>query len=257
MRALIGLMIVAMMSGCSTYSNSTPQTEQEPKRTPREYQIGAYLWQQTSGEYRALTYQAYNIARERIERDLQDKHNKKRAVIFDIDETVLDNSMGGARDIKRATPWSENDFLEWVKVKQAVAIPGALDFIKFLTENRVEVFYISNRAENMYDDTYENLVAQGFPVKKENLMLMKPKMHSKEERRQVVAQKYEIVLLVGDNLTDFHKDFEKQSVEGRNALTDKMKAEFGQKYIVLPNPLYGDWERALTKKPRIENLKVE
>ncbi|MBY0415503.1 MAG: hypothetical protein K2Q18_15125, partial [Bdellovibrionales bacterium] len=106
-------------------------------------------------------------------------------------------------------------------------------------------------------DTYENLVAQGFPVKKENLMLMKDRISSKEERRQKISANYEIVLLVGDNLTDFHQGFEKQSVESRNALTDQMKADFGQKYIILPNPLYGDWERALTKKPRIENLKLD
>lgn len=255
MRSLALVLTLALMASCSTHTNSNPEVSGKPN--PREYQIAAYLWQQTSGEYRALTYQAYNIAKEKIERDLEDKHNKKRAVIFDVDETVLDNSFGGAMEIKEGLPWKESHFADWVKLKQAVAIPGALDFVKFLQEKNIEIFYVTNRQMNMLEDTYENLVAQGFPVKKENLMPMGSE-HTKEPRRQVILKKHHVVLYVGDNLSDFPGGYEKTSVESRNALVDKMKADFGQKLIILPNPLYGDWERALpANKTRIENLKIK
>lgn len=248
MKVLTGLLLLTLLSACSG---------QPTKTNPREYQIGAYLWQQTSGEYRALTYQAYNIAKEKIERELENKHNRKRAVVFDIDETVLDNSFGGANEIKEGLLWKESHFADWVKLKKAVAIPGALDFIKFLVDRQVEVFYISNRRVDMFDDTMTNLVAQGFPVKKQNLMLMGTE-HTKEPRRQEVLKKYDIVMLVGDNLTDFHQAFDKKSVAERNALVDQMRGEFGQRFIMLPNPLYGDWERALpADKARIELLKDE
>lgn len=251
MRNLILLnLLVIFTSSCSVHSNAPAE------KNPREYQIGAYLWQQTSGEYRALTYQAYNLAKEKVSRELENKHNRKRAVVFDIDETVLDNSYGGAREIKEGIAWREGLFADWVKLKEAVAIPGALDFVKFLDERQVEIFYITNRKEAMYEDTYANLIAQGFPVKKANLMMM-GQDHSKESRRQEVFKKYDIILLVGDNLTDFHRGFDKTSVQDRNALVDQMRAEFGEKYIILPNPLYGDWERALPKAPRIELLKVK
>jgi 5'-nucleotidase (lipoprotein e(P4) family) len=249
MRSLALVLTLALMASCSTHTQSIPN--------PREHQISAYLWQQTIGEYRALTYQAYNIAREKIERDLEDKHNKKRAVIFDVDETVLDNSFGGAMEIKEGLSWKESHFADWVKLKQAVAIPGALDFVKFLQEKNIEIFYVTNRQTNMLQDTYDNLVAQGFPVKKENLLPMGSE-HTKEPRRQAILKKHYVVLYVGDNLSDFPGGFEKTSVEARNALADKMKADFGQKFIILPNPLYGDWERALpTDKTRIENLKIK
>lgn len=242
--------LMALITSCSS------QQSTQTNANPREYQIGAYLWQQTSGEYRALTYQAYNLARTLIERDLENKHNKKRAVIFDIDETVLDNSFGGAREIKEGLSWKESHFEDWTKLKKAVAIPGALDFVKFLVENKVEVFYVSNRKVAWFDDTYANLVAQGFPVKKENLLLLSD-THSKEPRRLEIQKKYEVVMFVGDNLTDFPGGFEKKSVTDRNALTDQLRAKFGTKFIVLPNPLYGDWERALPiDKSRIELLKV-
>lgn len=256
MRSLALVLTLALMASCSTHTNSTSEVSGKPN--PREYQIAAYLWQQTSGEYRALTYQAYNIAKEKIERDLEDKHNKKRAVIFDVDETVLDNSFGGAMEIKEGLSWKESHFADWVKLKQAVAIPGALDFVKFLQEKNVEIFYVTNRQMNMLEDTYENLVAQGFPVKKENIMPMKSGEHTKEPRRQEILKKHYVVLYVGDNLSDFPGGYEKTSVEARNALTDKLKADFGQKFIILPNPLYGDWERALpSNKTRIENLKIK
>lgn len=255
MRSLLAILTLTLLASCSTHTNTSSETSAKPN--PREYQVGAYLWQQTSGEYRALTYQAYNIAKERVERDLEDKHNRKRAVIFDIDETVLDNSVGGAMEIKERLPWKEDNFAEWVKMKQAIAIPGALEFVKFLEERNVEIFYITNRASSMYQDTFDNLKAQGFPVKKENLMPM-PETHTKEPRRLEVLKKYSVILYVGDNLSDFPGGFEKTSVEERNALVDKMKADFGQKFIILPNPLYGDWERALpAKKSRYENLKVK
>lgn len=248
MRIVTGLLLLTLMASCSTQSN-------QEKPNPREYQIGAYLWQQTSGEYRALMYQAYNLAKLKIERELENKHNRKRAVVFDIDETLLDNSFGGAREIQEKLPWKENHFADWVKLKKAIAVPGGLDFVKFLVDNRIEVFYISNRRVDMFDDTFTNLVEQGFPVKKENLMLMGTD-HSKEERRQAVLKKYDIVMLVGDNLTDFHKAFEKKGVAERNGLVDQMKADFGDRFIMLPNPLYGDWERALpTDKPRVDLLK--
>lgn len=250
MRSLLIVLTFALLSSCSSNSN------RENLPSPREYQIGAYLWQQTSGEYRALVYQAYNIAREKVERDLEDKHNRKRAVIFDIDETILDNSFGGAEDIKTRSLWNDKQFMNWVQKRKAIAIPGTVDFVKFLVDSRVEVFYISNRKTNMFEDTYANLIQVGFPVKKENLMLMATE-HSKEPRRQSVLKNYDVILYVGDNLTDFPGGFEKTSVEKRNALTDQMKGEFGQKLIILPNPMYGDWERALPMdKSRIDLLKI-
>ena len=43
-----------------------------------DYQIGAVLYQQKSGEYRALAYQAYNLARLRLDQDFDKKNLKDR-----------------------------------------------------------------------------------------------------------------------------------------------------------------------------------
>ncbi len=61
-----------------------------------------------------------------------------------------------------------------------------------------------------------------------------------------VSENYEIIMLIGgDNLTDFTPLYDKQSVEQRDKLTDSLKIEFGNRFIVLPNTMYGDWMSAI------------
>lgn len=56
-----------------------------------EQSVLAINWVQQSGEYQALTYQAFNIARIVFDQ-AKAKKVRQPAVIVDIDETVLDNS---------------------------------------------------------------------------------------------------------------------------------------------------------------------
>ena len=80
---------------------------------------------------------------------------------------------------------------------------------------------------------------------------------SKEQRRQEIAKKYEIILLIGDTLLDLHTDFDGKSMEERSKMVDQHRQDFGKRFIVLPNPMYGDWENILPKtKKRSDLLKV-
>jgi 5'-nucleotidase (lipoprotein e(P4) family) len=69
---------------------------------------------------------------------------------------------------------------------------------------------------------------------------------NKESRRQTVGAKYRIVLLMGDDLNDFAAVFENcKTVESRIEAADRNKNQFGTRFIVLPNPMYGSWETAI------------
>jgi 5'-nucleotidase (lipoprotein e(P4) family) len=68
---------------------------------------------------------------------------------------------------------------------------------------------------------------------------------SKESRRQTVMKNYDVVMLLGDNLNDFMQVFEDKTIAERLNETDKVKEEWGKKFIVLPNAAYGEWENAL------------
>ena len=223
----------------------------------------ATLWHQTSAEYRALAYQAYNIAKLRLEEELKIPYEKKRAVIVDIDETVLDNSRYQGEIIKKD---SGADFDNWVNLAIGEPVPGALEFLQFAHKKGVEIFYISNRSLRHMNGTLKNLQKLGFPQADEEHILLRDISSDKGIRRRKVAENYQIVLLIGDNLIDFDDVFRKKNIEERFNWADSLKAEFGKRFIILPNSMYGEWEKSLyggtskipeeeKEKKRLEHLK--
>jgi len=226
-----------------------PAQAQNAARADNEYQVGAVLWQQSSGEWRALSYQAFALARMMLDRDLGSRHRGAlpRAIVVDVDETIMDNSVFQATLIKQQLAYDGKLWTDWVNRAGAAALPGAVDFLRYATAQRTRVFYITNRKEIEKEGTRTNLIKLGFPdVTNETLLVRTdPNSSSKEARRQSVSARYRIVLLMGDNLNDFADFFEKKTVADRIAAVEEHRGEFGNRFIVLPNPMYGDWENAV------------
>ncbi|HEV8591642.1 MAG TPA: 5'-nucleotidase, lipoprotein e(P4) family, partial [Pyrinomonadaceae bacterium] len=247
-----GFVLGAILSAYFVIPSGAQQAVQ-PAANP-DYQIGAILYQQKAAEYRALTYQAYNLAQLRLDQDLDKKNVKKlpkaerkmpRAIIVDIDETVLDNSPANAYGVKNGTGFNIKDWYAWGEMRKAKAVPGAVDFLNYAVSKGVKIFYVSNRDEVQKQATIDNLTNVGFKdVSAANVML-RQKDSTKEPRRLEIAAKYRIVMLMGDNLDDFSNVFERKSVVDRFAETDKARDRWGKKFIVLPNAMYGTWESAL------------
>jgi len=204
----------------------------------------AVLWHQTSAEYAALAYQAYNIARLRLDEDLQIKREKKRAIIVDIDETALNNSFYNAKGILQEQKYPD-EFYKWIDAAQAEPVPGALEFLTYASKKGCEIFYISNRRGRCIEGTMMNLKKFGFPFADEKHILLKKDRISKKERRQLVEEEYFIALLIGDNLIDFAEVFKGKTIEERFAEVDRLKNEFGKRFIILPNSMHGEWKKAL------------
>ncbi|MPM00536.1 Lipoprotein E [bioreactor metagenome] len=212
-----------------------------------DYMLMAVLWYQTSAEMRALCYQAFNTARISLDDAIANhKGTKKMAVVVDIDETMVDNSPYEAQNVLGNFGYPER-WGEWIDKASAAAIPGAVEFMKYAVSKGVDVFYISNRKIAEKDATIKNMRALGFPLIDDEHLLLRDKTSSKNERRDKVAATHDIVLLIGDNMNDFSGDFENKSVIDRFNTTDNNKSEFGKHFIVLPNPMYGDWEGAVLK----------
>jgi 5'-nucleotidase (lipoprotein e(P4) family) len=232
-----------------------------------DYQIGAILFHQKSAEYRALSYQAFNIARLRLDEDLNKKNAKKlpkaerkrpRAIVVDIDETVLDNSPANAYAAKNNLPFNIKDWYAWGEMRKAKAVPGAVDFLNYAVSKGVKIYYISNRDEVQKQATIDNLKSAGFSdVTTENVVLRRTES-TKEPRRLSVAAKYRIVMLMGDNLDDFSNVFERKSILDRYAAIDQARELFGKRFIMLPNAMYGTWESAVYNYERLtEEQKAE
>jgi 5'-nucleotidase (lipoprotein e(P4) family) len=225
----------------------TASAQTTPAQSDNEYQTGATLWQQSSAEARALQYQAYRLARLMLDRDLR-IHNKsklKRAVVVDIDETLLDNTRFQAGQIVSHTAFNSKDWIEWCNTAKASAIPGAVEFLRYAAGRGVRVFYVTNRGMPEKPGTMTNLKQLGFPGVGDETVIVRTDVSSKEPRRQKISESYRIVLLCGDNLNDFTNLFEGKTTGERNAAADAARRKFGTQFIVLPNPTYGDWESAI------------
>ncbi len=214
-----------------------------------EEQILALSWIQNSAEYKALAYQAFNIAKLRWD---MDKQGGKRCVVVDVDETIIDNSPFNAGLIGKDFGYGGSTWKEWCNDMSATAIPGAVDFLNYVVKTGGDVFYVTNRKAmpkknmDLTEVTMKNLKALGFPQIDAKHMLLRTDTSKKQPRRDAVTDMgYRTVLIMGDNLADFDPAFDGDTMPDRSDAVDGNQATFGDKFIVLPNPIYGNWEAAV------------
>jgi 5'-nucleotidase (lipoprotein e(P4) family) len=257
---LLPLALVCASLVPTYFVTSSAAQQAAPELAVAEYQVGAVLYMQKAAEFRALAYQAFNLAKMNLDADFDKKNIKKlpkaerkmpRAVVVDVDETVLDNSPAQAAQIKNNLPFVQSNWTNWVNMRKAKAIPGAIDFLNYAASKGVRVFYVTNRNEAEKAATIDNLKSAGFPDVSAETVMVRATESGKEARRQTISQKYRIVLLIGDNLNDLSNVFERKSVADRLAEVDKTREIFGGKFIVLPNAMYGDWESAIYEYQRL------
>lgn len=239
------------------YVNNAQQAVQKGN-ADNDYQTGAVLFMQHAAEYRALAFQAFNLARMSLDADEKSRkklpkaeRKKTRAVVVDVDETVLDNSSQQVFFIRNNVSYTTPLFTEWINKRMAKPIPGAVDFLKHASQKGVRVFYVTNRNQEQKQGTIDNLKAAGFPDVSDETVMVKTGESSKEPRRDSISANYRIVLLVGDNLNDFSNVFEEKSISERFMETDKTRNLWGTKWIVVPNAMYGDWESAIYEYKRL------
>jgi 5'-nucleotidase (lipoprotein e(P4) family) len=234
--ALAGALSLTMVSAASG------------QKVDNEHQVGGILWTQTSGEWRALSFQAFALARMNLDRDLRANRRSrmKRAVIVDVDETVLDNSPYQVMTVKTRTAYESKSWRAWCEKAEAAATPGAVEFLRYANSRGVRVFYITNRRESEKQCTAQNLRKVGFPDVGDETVLVRTDVSSKEPRRKAVAARHRVVLLIGDSLNDFAEIFEQsKTIDSRLAATNQNKSNFGTRFIVVPNVMYGAWEEAI------------
>lgn len=216
-------------------------------------------WQQNSGEVNALRYEAYNSGKDYVDKLSKAKTEKPYAVTLDIDETIIDNSPHAGYQIKHGEVYTPANFDKWVQKADAKAIAGAKEFTDYAKSKGFEVFYVSNRDEKTeMDATIKNMKKLGFVDSDKDHILLKTDTNNKEGRWNKIKDKYNLVMYCGDNLGDFPNGYDGKSNKERNEIVNKEKDYFGTKYIVLPNPCYGDFEGALYnydyKKPSSEKI---
>ena len=239
-RTLIALLIVSIfITSCTT--------EKKKCLTNKSKHLEmATLWYQKSAEMRALYYQSYNFAKLQLDKKLKTRSSKKLpAIVCDIDETLLNNSPFQGKCVCDSVAFSDSLWQIWTNLAKAEDLPGAIKFAQYAESKGVHVFYVSNRYESELDSTMSNMSKLGFPNIDKEHFLLKTTTSDKEERRNKIRENYEILLFIGDNLGDFENIFDNRKDDLAFKKVDSLKNEFGSKYIILPNPMYGTWEKAI------------
>ncbi|HKV10946.1 MAG TPA: HAD family acid phosphatase [Thermoanaerobaculia bacterium] len=207
---------------------------------------GALHWFRTSAEYQAATIQTYREAAESLEEIARDLPAGTWAVSLDADETILDNSQYQKERAAQGLGYSSDSWAEWVRRKDAPAIPGAVSFLQRVHELGGKIAIITNRREKVCTETRDNLTSERLVY---DVVLCQPdddKSGEKEPRWEQVEKgtaakdlpPLKLVMWIGDNIQDFPD--QDQSLRGKPE--DAFK-DFGVRWFVLPNPMYGSWEK--------------
>jgi acid phosphatase len=228
---------------------------------PQHDNLNATLWMQRSVEYKGAALAAFALARLRLDEALADKNwtaapaeqkgayqELPPAVILDIDETLMDNSLYQAWMTMKDTSFDPKTWTKFVSSQTSTPIAGAVEFAKHAESKGVKVFYISNRTSEEEEPTRKNMERFGFPMggNVDTFLMAREKPDwgsAKGTRRAHVAKDYRVLLNLGDNFGDF-VDAHRGTEEERQKVFDENKDRWGREWIVLANPSYGSFESA-------------
>ncbi len=239
--SVAAVLILLAGAGCRTAgSASAPVAVASPAALPE-----AIRWVRSAAEYPAATTQAYRMATRRIDLVAASMAKGTWAVSLDADETVLDNSQYNKERAAAGLAFSSESWREWVARRAAVPVPGSKAFLRRVKEAGGTIVIVTNRTQAECPDTEENFRALELPF---DLMLCRPEggPGEKEPRYESVLngtarpglRPLEIALWVGDNIQDFPLMRQEARKAGEIAF-----GEFGSRFIIIPNPMYGSWEK--------------
>jgi len=232
-----------------------------------ESTLDAVIWLQRSAEAEATFQGIFAAAGRELERALAEPARSALgqgpeaaglppAVIADVDETLLDNTPFAGRMLADGTRFDKDVWVDWVKLAEARAFPGAVEFAQRAAAAGVTLFYVTNRDLGQEEGTRANLARLGFPLAadRDTVMLRgeRPEWKSdKGGRREEIARTHRVLLLLGDDLNDFVSGARGASAAARAERVAGERARWGRDWFMLPNPTYGSWESAILGEERL------
>lgn len=211
---------------------------------PTTSEPDSITWVRKSAEYEALVRQVYHLATTRVEALAPSRAPGTWAVILDADETVISNVVYQRERALAGLGFTAESWKAWVARREATPLPAAA---AFLTRTRAlggRVAIVTNRLGSECPDTEAVFRAYALEY---DVMLCRPdgSPSDKSLRFQSIAQgttvaglpPLEVVAWIGDNILDFPglKQTARQAGDGAFA-------EFGVRFFMLPNPMYGSWQ---------------
>jgi acid phosphatase len=154
----------------------------------------------------------YDEEMEAIIKDAKEMFNKieiskNAVVIFDVDETAL-NNYGLAKLMDFGYVYELNK--KWNEELKAPAIEQTKDLFYYLLNKGIRVIFLTGRNSNEYEVTYKNLIQAGYTgfdtllTQRADEQNLKSQEFKSKKRAELTQQGYEIIGTVGDQWTDLN-----------------------------------------------------
>lgn len=157
-----------------------------------------------SGKYDEEMYAVIKDAKEKFS---EIEISKNSVVIFDVDETAL-NNYGLAKLMDFGYVYDLNK--KWNEEVKAPAIKQVKELYNYLIDRGVNIIFLTGRNFNEYEVTYKNLIRAGFTkfdtliTQREDEQNLKSMEFKSKKRKGLTQQGYEIIGTVGDQWTDLN-----------------------------------------------------
>jgi 5'-nucleotidase (lipoprotein e(P4) family) len=239
--------LLALLAGATAASGARAQ------QTPAAEHGREVKWVRDSEEYATITRWIYRSATQSVRQQAQRlQRGQSWAVVLDVDETVLDNTAYELERRAYGQPHDEAVFAAWIARREAGAVPGAAEFIAEVRRMGGRVAWITNRLVGTRAHTEENLALRGLWAEGDRLCMMDlaDTAYTKTARRAEVLRgtgacgfgaPITVLAWIGDQLGDIPRAGEADADAGR-------EEAFGVRYFLLPNPMYGSWERRANRR---------
>jgi predicted secreted acid phosphatase len=197
---------VTSLALCATAALAVPANQITIPQDPH-FDSAAGLKYTETPEYRAEISSLVKRAREECQPFVgQDKV----AIVFDIDETLLDNREEFRLRQERNFDafWNEGSWDKWVRESRAPQIKETADLARWAKNNHFAVFMITGRLATQQAATEANLIKEQIPfdeVFTKPLNYRGPAEDAKTDSRRIIESRgYKIICSIGDQESDLY-----------------------------------------------------
>jgi 5'-nucleotidase (lipoprotein e(P4) family) len=245
MNRCAALLLVSLLTpGCRSANHLSTATPSPVASAPASQLPDSIKWVRASAEYVAAFEQTYRLATARVEAAAAGRAASTWAVVLDADETVIDNAQYQEERARAGLPFSDESWDQWVKRREATPLPATATFLTRVHALGGRIAIVTNRFVSQCADTQAVFARYALSF---DVMLCRPdgQPSDKNPRFRAVesgaafgqSTPLAVVAYLGDNILDFPNLTQATRTAGPAAFAD-----FGVRYFILPNPMYGSWQ---------------